>query len=704
MDPLRLRLRNYRSFRALELELPAGCIAVLGENGAGKSSIVNALELALFGDRHFGDQLNEEAEGMQLMVELEFEHGSELYRVRRGKKGAGAVKVDFERGPDWEPLTRETAAATQELIEETIGLARETFRASAFLAQGDGAAFTEAQPRERKAILAEVLGLEVWDRLLERAKTDRASLERTGHRLVEELARSEAELVRQPDLEEARSELQQQAQQAQKQVIKGMAQQAQLQHELTEARAQQARADEIRSQLEGGRRAELTLANRIKEIEADFPVLPAPAERLQVKSRSDRIPALEAELNEAAAYAEEYGRYREKLLERNGLFGEASAQNERAAILREEAKRLQAAGPGSEHCASCGQLLGAEALERSLEVLNRQAVELDAAAAALDEQAATIKLPAFEVKELREPALIQAELGEARQAATVFAQLDERARERRGLEEQRARYLVELTGLQTGNVKLQRRLSELELPDIAALESNLELATARIDSSRGLLDTVREQLAVTVSELKRLAGIAEQLELHTTELEETQAQLDVVTICERAYGRDGIPTMIVENAAIPQIELEANRILNELGTSFTVELRTQRELKTGGVAESLDIVVLGPAGGARAYETFSGGERTRLNLALRIALARLLAHRRGAEVRVLVVDEPEFLDEPGVARLAEVLRGLSADFERVILISHQPALREAFDEVLVVEKHDGISTIAGVPEAEEVLA
>jgi DNA repair exonuclease SbcCD ATPase subunit len=124
------------------------------------------------------------------------------------------------------------------------------------------------------------------------------------------------------------------------------------------------------------------------------------------------------------------------------------------------------------------------------------------------------------------------------------------------------------------------------------------------------------------------------------------------------------PALIVENAAIPQIETEANRILDELGTSYRVELRTQRALKTSEtLRETLDILIHADAG-ERPYETFSGGERTRLNLALRIALARLLAHRRGAESRLLVIDEPEYLDEAGVARLAEVLRGLAGDFDR----------------------------------------
>jgi exonuclease SbcC len=167
---------------------------------------------------------------------------------------------------------------------------------------------------------------------------------------------------------------------------------------------------------------------------------------------------------------------------------------------------------------------------------------------------------------------------------------------------------------------------------------------------------------------------------------------------ERAYGRDGIPALIVENAAIPAIETEANTILGELGTPYTVQLRTQRATAKGDLREALDIVVADGTGEA-AYEDFSGGERTRINLALRLALSRLLAHRRGAEVGLLVLDEPDYLDDEGMERLIGVLRRLEHDFGRVYLISHVPVLREAFDQVLQVEKVDGRSRLAGVREA-----
>jgi exonuclease SbcC len=108
-------------------------------------------------------------------------------------------------------LTRETAAATQEAICATLGLSRQTFRASAFLAQGDGAAFTDAQPRDRKRILCEVLGLDIWDRLLERARADRRTVEDETQQLAGALAVAERDLelksVAERDRVTAQSEL-----------------------------------------------------------------------------------------------------------------------------------------------------------------------------------------------------------------------------------------------------------------------------------------------------------------------------------------------------------------------------------------------------------------------------------------------------------------------------------------------------------------
>ena len=60
--------------------------------------------------------------------------------------------------------------------------------------------------------------------------------------------------------------------------------------------------------------------------------------------------------------------------------------------------------------------------------------------------------------------------------------------------------------------------------------------------------------------------------------------------------------------AIPEVEIEANELLSRMSDGrMSLRLETQREKVTGGVAETLDIVISDELG-ARAYEMYSGGE------------------------------------------------------------------------------------------------
>jgi hypothetical protein len=131
-----------------------------------------------------------------------------------------------------------------------------------------------------------------------------------------------------------------------------------------------------------------------------------------------------------------------------------------------------------------------------------------------------------------------------------------------------------------------------------------------------------------------------------------------------AYGRDGIPVLLVEPSSRSSRRRRTGsssrcpRATASSSTSSSAPSAHRRPTPTK-VTETLDILVADPDG-QRAYETFSGGERARLNIALRIALAKLLAGRRGAESRLLAIDELEYLDVLGQGQLVDVVRGVEA--------------------------------------------
>lgn len=728
MNPLALHARNYRCFERLDLDFPDGCVAILGANGAGKSSIVNAIDVTIFGPqgRSLADLLSDTAVDDELLLELVLEHAGRLFRIRRtfSPKGRGKTTLDLEEcnldppwGPivatDWEPLTRASAKETQELLETTLGLTRETFRASAFLAQGDGAAFCDAQPRDRKRILADVLGLNRYDRLQELARVDRRRLEAEIQMLDGRVAAARETAAGRRDAELDLRECVDGIVEARDQVADLEREHAQLAERYQAAREQAARRQTVEARLAAAR-AELEQLQRadVAATDAGTAILAAREEMIGLPQATEtgrleqRIRDLFAAIEAHRAASEAHELAKAALIhadrERADLGNRADALRQEAERLRMQASTLDARPlDDGARCDHCGQILGVEAREQRLTRYQADAAARDTDAARLLEQAAAIAVPVVPAAPegdapTGELETVRRQLAAVQQAAADRARLEERIVQLQPIVDARpseGRLVVARDACLVIGAELDALAPADDVDEItrqgSLVKQRLETACATVtqqDALKARLDARLEQIAAAEAQIAEHADTRAGL----------QTRLDVAAALEKAFGRDGIPALILENSAIPSIETEANRILDELGTSYRVELRTQAELKSGdGLRDTLDVVVQ-TEHGERPYETFSGGEKTRLNLALRIGLARLLAHRRGAESRLLVIDEPDGLDEAGMGALVDVLNRLRGDFEKLYVVSHVPALRDSFDTTMTVR--DG-TVDAGVFEA-----
>src|SRR5207244_4656498 len=91
--------------------------------------------------------------------------------------------------------------------------------------------------------------------------------------------------------------------------------------------------------------------------------------------------------------------------------------------------------------------------------------------------------------------------------------------------------------------------------------------------------------------------------------------------------------------------------------------------------------------GTRPYELFSGGEKFRVDFAIRIALSKLLARRAGAPLQMLAIDEGfGTQDRWGCDRLIAAIKTIEKDFERILVITHLDEIKEAFPVRIEVEK------------------
>ncbi len=164
------------------------------------------------------------------------------------------------------------------------------------------------------------------------------------------------------------------------------------------------------------------------------------------------------------------------------------------------------------------------------------------------------------------------------------------------------------------------------------------------------------------------------------------SEIDDYQIIATTMSKNGIQALLIEEA-IPEIEQEANAILARLtDNQAQIFIESLRDLKSGGVKETLDIQIADTAG-IRPYEMYSGGEAFRVDFALRIAIAKLLARRAGTALQTLIIDEGfGSQDEDGLVHIMECLYAIQHDFSRIIIVSHLSEFKHNFPVHIIIEK------------------
>ena len=113
----------------------------------------------------------------------------------------------------------------------------------------------------------------------------------------------------------------------------------------------------------------------------------------------------------------------------------------------------------------------------------------------------------------------------------------------------------------------------------------------------------RQEEGAAMQQLGALAALEERRKRLAADLDRVDEEISIYNQLREAFGKKGLQAMIIESA-IPEVETEANRLLARMSDGrMSLRLETQREKVTGGVAETLDIIISDELG-ARAYEMY----------------------------------------------------------------------------------------------------
>ncbi|XTZ20646.1 MAG: AAA family ATPase, partial [cyanobacterium endosymbiont of Rhopalodia fuxianensis] len=174
MIPLELTLKNFLSYREATLDfrgLHTACIC--GANGAGKSSLLEAIIWVIWGKSRAVIDDDVIYTGCNYVrVDFQFINNQEVYRIIRNRNRGRSSELEFQikSSGEFRSLTSKRTRATQEKVVSSLKLDYETFINSAYLRQGRADEFMLRRPTERKQILADLLKLEQYQELSNRAK------------------------------------------------------------------------------------------------------------------------------------------------------------------------------------------------------------------------------------------------------------------------------------------------------------------------------------------------------------------------------------------------------------------------------------------------------------------------------------------------------------------------------------------------------
>jgi exonuclease SbcC len=681
---------------------------------------VDAITFALFGEGTRGNAKaldNYVARGRnECVVDETFDIGDKTFRVVRSrnlKRNKTNLSFYIQDGAEWVDLSGNTLADTQAKIEEVIRIDYKTFASSSLILQGQSGNFMAMPESERKEALFKILGLDLWDKMLGRVKEKQILLKNAAIPLASQESSLLAVVEGKPALIESLASLT-----TKRDALNGQITDTDLSLSINRDASGQ----------------EPVLRSSIVEIDKSIA-----SQRRVVEGNDGRIVNANTQTEESK---KQIKLCQDILARREEIDAAVKAETELGdEIAKQEAKakEYEACNKGAfdfeRKSAAWDKETGSAIarLETRIESAKQQTAVMGQVPCD-DDAKNSCPLLAGAKKAVDDLLVFESSLSDSKGKVNPFAQPWQDALGRRDalgydqathdlIKKQRAdarRIAAEKVGLDTATFKvdeLTKKIAELRnsMVDIRnnSAEANVEISSLQerrlelSDKIDGLkenieavarcsakLDVLRSQMTETNTEIGRVTLALEQAEKAEVSLVQVQTKLhfieegqEVYNVLNQACGKKGVPALILENA-IPEIERLSNDLLEKMaGGRFAIRIDTQVIGKSTHEAQEAFRVTVLDGGADGPYETFSGAERFMIDISLRVAISKFLAHRAGAEIRLLVLDEGlGACDQDNRQAIMDAIRTVSEDFAITLVITHIAELQDEFSQRIDVTR------------------
>ncbi len=399
------------AYRQISLDFQGIHLAVLtGENGAGKSSLLDAITWALWGKARArrDDELIHLGQ-TEMEVEYSFGLGDELYRLIRkrdaSKRGRTDLSFQVAEAGGWRTFTENSLRATQQKINQLMRLDYDTFINSAFLLQGRADEFTTKPPGKRKEILSDILGLKVYDLYEARAKKEANKKEKEIAGIIAQIEQIEQELARESEYQQELVEAQQKAAELYQALQLAEKEMDLLREQHRAINQKQRQLDDLRNRLQGAEGDIEDMAQAISQAQAKIKEYQAIlSRRTEIEAGLDRLQQARDAVTDWDRRLQESAALSNRKYELDTALNAARAEIETR--MREIAARIELLSPKVDSIQNLqhqleeaqAELTLLQAVEAERETLRTRLTDLDTEAARLEIQNNQLKGEMTEIK------------------------------------------------------------------------------------------------------------------------------------------------------------------------------------------------------------------------------------------------------------------------------------------------------------------
>jgi exonuclease SbcC len=688
-----VQLENVRSHVKSTVPFTHGFNCLVGGVGCGKSSVMYAIDFALFGDtigsRSFEYLMREGADWCRVMIQ--FTHNGNTYKLTRGLRRKGkSINQDFEQLKLFEDDKLVASMKTEAIAEQfkaITGLDKDLYREIVWFRQEHLKDLLDAKPRDRQTRLDELFGLSdyeiAWSNIAQYQRdydhelgyiqndADVKSLEKLSN---DYNRTSEDFTLLEMDLENSTQKF------------------AVARRALDEANTKLKQLEEKKLAVEELKRKEARLNANLTNMTSTIASL---AQRIEGKKSIidnllQRKSSLDSQMKICFGKLEQAGLPINQPMEQMGacLIGFddkiSSLKAEQEATSRSMQTDLKRAGSLAEEnkCPLCVQPLTGEYKTGLLLRIQQENVGREK----------TINQLRIEVANLQETKAVASEAFSSLQTC-VTRSADLKARI---VEEENNLTILSKESEEKQKLDADLRL-QLETVQFEIGKFNL----SDLDEARTQREQTFKQFYVVESDLRTKENRKKDLAYR---LDDTKERIDLAQ--EKMERMEKIRKTV---EVLVSIRDAYRSIQPKLRWEFVKVLRNfvQQVLDglVGGETPMLNVVidetytpyVKSETGVDREVGNLSGGERTLLAFAYRLGLGQLIMQSRtGHGLSMLMLDEPtENLgsEDGSIERLAEAISRFKA-IEQIIAVTHSEAFAAKADHVITLEKEAGASKIS----------